>query len=127
MDCQNWFNGLVKDDHEHEDRRTVFTRWVVYLKGVRLEWKKPVTFRTDEGTHVYAVGRQTDEHVYESIIDQMLRRSESLSSTRGIRRFRAKTPHRTSERCKWILSRKIGFSDDTTQESLAQDPSLSTF
>ena len=47
MDHQNWFNGLAKDASEHEDRRTVFTRWVVHPKGVRLEWKKP--FRTDEG------------------------------------------------------------------------------
>ena len=53
MDCQNWFFGLAKDDHEHEDRRMLLTRWVVYLKGVRLEWKTPVTFRTDEGTHAY--------------------------------------------------------------------------
>ena len=36
MDCQNCFNGLAKDDDEHEDRRTVFTRWVVHLNGVRL-------------------------------------------------------------------------------------------
>ena len=34
---------------------------------------------------------------------------------------------RTSEGCKWILSRKIGGSEDTTQEGPAQDPSLSTF
>ena len=51
MDRQNWLNGLAKDASEHEDRRTVLTRVVVYLKGVRLVEKKPVTFRTDEGNH----------------------------------------------------------------------------
>ena len=33
---------------------------------------------------------------------------------------------RTSEGCEWILSRKIGGKEDTTQESPAEDPSLST-
>ena len=30
------------------------------------------------------------------------------SSTMGIRKFQGKTTHRTSARCEWILSRKIG-------------------
>ena len=115
MDHQKRFNRLAKDAHEHEDRKTVLTRQVVHLKCVRLEWKKPVTFRTDAGTHAYAVGRQTDENVYERLVDQMLRRLESLSSTMGIRKFRDRTTHRTSERCAWILSRKIGGSE--TQHS----------
>ena len=104
MDRQNWFNGLSEDAGEHEDRRTVLTSWVVYLGGVRLEWKKPVTFRNDEGTNAHAVGRRTDEIVYGSIVDQMLRSLESISSTMGIRKFRGKTTYRTSARCEWILS-----------------------
>ena len=88
MDRQNWFNGLAKDASQHEDRRTVLTRWVVYLGGVRLEWKKPVTFRKDKGRKAYAVGRRTDENVFGSIVDQMLRRLESISVTMGIRKFR---------------------------------------
>ena len=89
--CRRQSNGLAKDAHEHEDRRTVLTRWVVHLKGVRPEWNKPVTFRTDEGTHAYSVGRRIDEKIHEGIIDHMLRRLESLSSTWGIRKFRGKT------------------------------------
>ena len=56
------------------------------------------------GTHAYAVGGQTDENVYTSIIDQ------NAPTTR------------TSGRCEWILSRKIGGSEHITQESPAQDP-----
>ena len=52
--------------------------------------KNPVIFRTDDGTHACAVDRQTDENVHESIIDQMLRRLESLSSTKGYESFEAK-------------------------------------
>ena len=80
-----------QDASKHEDRRTVLTRWVVYQKGVRLEWKKPATFRTDEGTKAYAVGRWTDENVYGSNLDKMLRHLESLSSAMGIRKLRGKT------------------------------------
>ena len=45
----------------------------------------------------------TDEDVFSSIVDQMLRHLESLSSTMGTRKFRGKTTHRISERCEWIL------------------------
>ena len=99
MDRQNWFNGLAKDAGEYEDRRTVLTRWIVYLGGVRLEWKKPVIFRNDEDTNAYTVGRRTDEHVNGSMVGQMLRRLESISSTMKIRKFRGKRTSRTSARC----------------------------
>ena len=118
--------GLAKDTCEYEDRRTVLTRWVVYLGGVRVEWKKPVTFRNDEDTNAYAIGRRTDENFYGCMVDQMPRRLESISPTTGIRKFRGKTIYRTSARCEWILSRKIGGSEDITQTSPAQDPSWST-
>ena len=107
MDRQNWFNGLGKG-------------------GVRLERKKVVTFRSDEGTNAHAVGRRTDDKVDGSIVDQMLWRLESINSTMGIRKFQGKTTYRTSPRCEWILSRKIGGSEDVTQTSPAQDPSWST-
>ena len=90
-DRPNWFNGLAKDASEHEDQRN------------------------DEGTNAYSVGRRTDENVYGSIVDQMLQRLESISSTIGIRKFRGKTSYRT---CGWVLSRKIGGSEDiNTDES----------
>ena len=122
MDRQNWFNGLPKDASEYEDRRTVLTMLVVYLRGVylrgvRLEWKKPVTLRSDEDTNAYAVGRRTDENVYGSMVDQLLGR---------LRKFRGKTTCLESARCEWILSRKIGGSEDITQTNPAQDPSWST-
>ena len=124
MDHQNWFNGLTDDASEHEDQRTVLTRWAVHPKGDRLEWKKPVTLRTDEGAHAYAIGRRIDEKIYGSILVQVLRHRESLSSARAIRKFRGQTTHRTPG---WISSRKIGGSEDITQESTAQYPSCSTF
>ena len=126
LDRQNWFNGLAKDTGEYVYRRTVLTRWVVYLGGARLEWKKPVTFRSDEDTNAFAVGRRTDENFYGSMVDQMLRRLGSISPTTGMRKFRGKTTYWTSARCEWILSRKIGGSEDITQTSPAQDPSRST-
>ena len=49
----------------------MLTRWVVYKKGVGLEWKRPETFRTDAGTNAYAVGGRTDEIVYRSILDKL--------------------------------------------------------
>ena len=57
MDRQNWFNGLGKG-------------------GVRLERKKVVTFRSDEGTNAHAVGRRIDDKVDGIIVDQMLWRLE---------------------------------------------------
>ena len=105
----------------------MLTRWVVYLRGVRLEWKKPVTFRKDKGRNAYAVGRRTDENVFGSIVDQMLRRLESISVTMRMLKFRGKTTYQTSARCEWILSRKLGGSEDITQTSPVQDPSWSTF
>ena len=59
MDPQNLFNFLAKDASKPEDRGTVLTRWVVYKKGVRLEWKRPETFRNCAGANAYAVGRRT--------------------------------------------------------------------
>ena len=67
------------------------------------------------------------ENVFGSIVDQMLGRLESISVTMGILKFRGKTTHQTSARCEWILSRKLGGSEDITQTSPVQDPSWSTF
>ena len=88
--------------------------------------RKLVTFRNDEGTNAHAVGRRTDDKVDGSIVDQMLWRLESINSAMEIRKFQGKTTYRTSHRCEWILSRKIGGSEDVTQTSPAQDPSWST-
>ena len=85
-DCQNLFNFLAGDASKLEDQSTMLKRWVDYQNGVRLEWKKPATFRTDAGTNAYAVGRRTEEIVYGSILDKMLRHLESLSSILGIRK-----------------------------------------
>ena len=130
MDRQNLFNFLAKDASKPEDRGTVLTKWVVYKKGVRLEWKRPEPFRTVAGTNAYAVGRRTDEIVYGSILDKRSDIWNSLSSNDGdtqVLRQNQLTSIRTSEGCECISSRKIGGSEDTTQESPAQNPSPSTF
>ena len=61
---------LAKDANKAEDRGTMLTRWVVYRKSVRMEWKKPETFRTDAGTRAHAVGGRTDDIVYGSVRDK---------------------------------------------------------
>ena len=45
-------------------------RSTIMYRQIRLEWKRPETFRTDAGTNEYAVGRRTDEIVYGSLLDK---------------------------------------------------------
>ena len=64
------------------------TRKVLVWSG-----RLPTTFRTDEGTDAYTVGRRIDENVCGSILDKMPQHLESLSSVMRIRKLRGETPH----------------------------------
>ena len=88
----------------------------------------------DVGADTSVVGRRTDEIIGWSLLEE---RSDiwNRSAPRGkYESLEEETTHQQFERSsgrlsgvKWILSRKIGGSEDITREGPAQDPSLSTF
>ena len=116
---QNLFNVLAKDASKPEDPGTMLTRWVVHKKGVRLEWKKPERSGLMRvPTRMQLVDGPTNSFTGALVIkcSNIWNRSTPCW---GYDSLEAKqlTGIRTSERCEWILSRKIGGSEDITQES----------
>ena len=131
-DCKSLFDCGAKDASVPEDRGTALT-----VASLRERCSAGVGRDTKRSGLLWVPTRvQLADGLTKSSAEVFLRNASTSrtaqlheDSTKVLTRTQltVREKFETSQLPKWILSRKIGGSEHTTQESPAQDPSLRTF
>ena len=120
-DCKSLIDRLEKDASVPEDRWTALT-----VASLRERCSAGVARDTNRSGLMWVPTRvQLADGLTKSSAGVLLRNALASGGTQLTHRQSERSPRRLS--CPWILSRKIGGTEDTTLESPAQDPSPSTF